>query len=640
MRRFKPPHRESGCDMKPMTAQKLNALLDEEKSSILLVDIRPYTMYSFTHIESAISICIPSTLLKRQTFGFSRILEFVAPQDVDVLKNVTNTEHIVFYDQYTHNCTNDSSLQRTGNKFLSSHPELKGRLYWVVGGLANVAREAPQLVEAGDDLMAAAQNGSDFSPSTKCNGTDAENLDNSTDEAPKLTLSSVKAAPKSPFSLLPVFTGLDPTLGSPLHTPSRTKPPLDESTRILVEDEVASRLVEFPNWLFNAVKRTEGGQNVLAEVFQRLQAAELRRISGGPSSSREASSNSSRLLSPHIRSVSPRTPSTPFSDSMNPVSVSSAGSSPVHGRKEYSHHQRNHVYQQQQQLQQQKQELQSQLQHEQQQRYGQRSTPDSRLSSPLQSYVIVAGDDPRKNRYTNIAPFGHNRVIVRGSEYLNASYINSSITDLQYIATQAPVPASFGDFWWCCWEQHVPLIVMLTTLRTESGQIKGHNYWIDSEYDGLKVRLLHESQEGIGDHPTGVTIRKIQLSLNGEARIINHLQYENWPDLGCPADPNEVLRVIEIKRHLLGPLNRSSYVVVHCSAGCGRTGTFCAIDSVTDYLDHLDRGEAQRDENDRVHEVVSEFRKQRIAMVQNQRQLLLCYQAVMLWYLRRLETEN
>lgn len=626
-----------------MSATELRNLLlaaeaGSDSISVLLIDVRPYTMYSVMHLRGAISICIPSTLLKRQTFGFRKIMDFVAPQDVDALNGASERSHIVFYDQSASVCASDSTLRRTAAKFVDADTALAPKLHYLIGGLGIIANEAPELIDAGEDLLASLPG--TLNPEDICGHiAESARLGDDTnapaDETPRLTLSSVKATPRSPFSLMPAVTGVGAGLGSPINSPSWNKPPLDESSSLHVDGEIANRLPEFPQWLVNAVKLTACGKNVLAESFQRLQAAEMQRVS---SSGIQRDPKSARLLSPRFRIFTPRsTPTTPYSDMgmLSSQGGSSTNTSPMYAvdsRTKYS--QKGPV------------------------------VPPTSGSSPAHEtaegqFVLVAGDDPRKNRYTNIAPFGYNRVMVRGTEYLNASYIRSRLSPFQYIATQAPVPASFGDFWWCAYEHKVPLIVMLTTLHTESGQVKGNKYWFNSEYDGLKVELIEEHEENRNYRPSngmsssaknasidastqnsGLIVRTLRLtSQAGDTHNVIQVQYENWPDLGCPADPKEVLDLVEFKKCIVEKVDESSNIIVHCSAGCGRTGTFCTIDTVTDYLSRLKWPDVKLDPNDRVLEVVGEFREQRIAMVQNQRQLLLCYQAVMLWYLGRLEGE-
>ena len=143
-------------------------------------------------------------------------------------------------------------------------------------------------------------------------------------------------------------------------------------------------------------------------------------------------------------------------------------------------------------------------------------------------------------------------------------------------------------------------------------------------------------------------------------REITQLQYTQWPDFGAPASPLAILKLIEIvnkfQRSASSPSSataphepandRSRPIIVHCSAGCGRTGTFCTIDSVIDMLkrqrlerdysdDEMDVDSkddwVDRDDIDLVAKAVEDFRGQRLSMVQNLRQFVLCYESVLQW---------
>lgn len=143
-------------------------------------------------------------------------------------------------------------------------------------------------------------------------------------------------------------------------------------------------------------------------------------------------------------------------------------------------------------------------------------------------------------------------------------------------------------------------------------------------------------------------------------REVTQIQYADWPDFGAPASPMDILGLVEQVNKYIGassPSERSSStatapegqrpVLVHCSAGCGRTGTFCTIDSVIDMLkrqklsrnDHssdrmdVDGGQdwVSRDDVDLVAQTVDDFRHQRLSMVQNLRQFVLCYESVLQW---------
>ncbi|KAJ1814127.1 phosphotyrosine-specific ptp2-like protein, partial [Coemansia sp. RSA 2599] len=224
------------------------------------------------------------------------------------------------------------------------------------------------------------------------------------------------------------------------------------------------------------------------------------------------------------------------------------------------------------------------------------SSESQRMSSMIGSngmvtakntYTIAAGLElGAKNRYNNIYPFDSNRVRLRSSnDYINASYVSYFDGPL-YIATQGPLPATVADFWQMIWEHRVRVIVMLTRVF-ENGREKCHRYWpqspgVSAVHGDLRVEFQAEAR-----HPDDATVisRRLRVShVNSpdDAITLTHLQYETWPDHGAPETPLSVLRLRELARIAQGDDKECQRIpmVVHCSAGCGRTGAFCAIDTV------------------------------------------------------------
>ncbi|ORX99526.1 hypothetical protein K493DRAFT_212497 [Basidiobolus meristosporus CBS 931.73] len=257
-------------------------------------------------------------------------------------------------------------------------------------------------------------------------------------------------------------------------------------------------------------------------------------------------------------------------------------------------------------------------------------------------YSIAAGiERGSKNRYNNIWPYEHSRVKLEHankpeSDYINASFIGAKDTNSnRYIATQGPMPSTFPDFWEMVWEQNSRVIVMLTK-EEEAGRIKCHRYWPNSTIspavkygDHIEVRLVSESQP-LQDHT--LTLRELEMTNvhTNEVRHLSQLHFIGWPDFGIPADPSGVLALRDIayniqQSHGAGPM------IVHCSAGCGRTGAFCTIDTVLEMLASKERSMLTMKE-DVIAEIVNQFRDQRLSMVQTLRQFVFCYEAV-LWRL-------
>lgn len=291
--------------------------------------------------------------------------------------------------------------------------------------------------------------------------------------------------------------------------------------------------------------------------------------------------------------------------------------------------------------------------------------------------VKIAGiEKGTKNRYKDMLPYDHSRVRLQNvlpgeCDYINASHIKSSLSQRHYIASQAPVPATIEDFWRVVWEQGVQVIVMLTA-EHDGGQRKSHPYWNGSY--GSYVAAVHgmneiplDSSGHDNDAAAKVLIRSITVSRSGLSREITQVHYSNWPDVGVPTDPAHLLGVLKIcsgavqshHQNLRDGFHPShggeeQPVLVHCSAGCGRTGTFCVVDSVLATLQahqqkFADGGGGQSSSSlidfsnddttdDLIALTVEDFRLQRLSMVQTLRQFVLCYETVLQWFDMRLQS--
>ncbi|KAG0058141.1 hypothetical protein BGZ89_001523 [Linnemannia elongata] len=206
--------------------------------------------------------------------------------------------------------------------------------------------------------------------------------------------------------------------------------------------------------------------------------------------------------------------------------------------------------------------------------------PQNMRSGRTTNFSIGAGiEQGLKNRYNNIWPYDHSRVklteIDAGhDDYINASFLTPPLSRKSYIATQGPLPSTFQDFWKTAWEQNSRVVVMLTR-EQEMGRIKCHQYWPSSQ---------HPLMEFLPDPTIGtILVRQMKLQHihrpDEPARSITQIQYTGWPDFGVPETPLEVLRVIQLANEHNVPASAGP-MIVHCSAGCGRTGAFCVIDSI------------------------------------------------------------
>ncbi|XP_052763705.1 receptor-type tyrosine-protein phosphatase mu-like isoform X2 [Mya arenaria] len=186
-----------------------------------------------------------------------------------------------------------------------------------------------------------------------------------------------------------------------------------------------------------------------------------------------------------------------------------------------------------------------------------------------------------RNRYKGIYPYDDTRVVVRGgnSDYINASYIDGFGKRNAYIATLGPMAkqlGEFGQFWRMVWQQKVEKIVMLTNL-VEGMKTKCEQYWPDYHQRQIygEIEVVCKVKELYADF----IWRQFALSKNSEERNLHHLQFTSWPDKDIPDD---VTSVIEFRQRVNAlPSTFDGPVVVHCSAGVGRTGTYIALDILT-----------------------------------------------------------
>ena len=248
---------------------------------------------------------------------------------------------------------------------------------------------------------------------------------------------------------------------------------------------------------------------------------------------------------------------------------------------------------------------------------------------PIESSTTTVANaeiNARKNRYLNILPYDHNRVCIapnakNDSDYINASYIDSADRRNAYIATQGPTECTLEDFWQMVYEQHIQSIVMITKLK-EKGADKCIQYWPTKEtniFGKYKVTLISASIY------CDYIVRKILLgnaTTNKESRIIYHFQFISWPDHGVPSHPLPMLNFLKtVHLTMFRKLNTTNHpILVHCSAGVGRTGTFIVLDSM------LNRMLNEKDVDVFGH--VAYLRTQRMFMVQGKDQYLFIYRVL------------
>lgn len=572
-------------------------LIKQNPKCLLILDLRVYQQFATARIKGALNLCIPTTLLKRPAYNVQRLAEtFSLPDDQSTFAKWRECTHIIVYDANSSVAKDAVTPLNVLRKFITEGWTGTGLV--IKGGFPAFQKMAPELV--------------DSAPPHSGKAASAQLLSFSASGKDAVPVAGGCAMPTEKSAANPFFGNIRQNMDL---LDGVGQMPIKKPLNMSSEAEHS-----MPQWLQRASSKADAGK-LVSDQFLTIERSEQERM-------QEALS----------------------------------------GKVSYG-------------------------------------TPRSEAPNKIQVAGIEKGS---KNRYNNIFPYDHARVrlqnVPNGScDYINASHIKAEFSNRHYIATQAPIPATFNDFWRVVWEQGVRVIVMLTA-EAEGGQVKSHVYWEAGEYGPLKLKQLSERQVSLESkkyaskaplppsRPALGPRRSTTANISGERkeedevkspsakspsatvrhfslshaaypfepmREVTQIQYKDWPDFGAPASPAELLGLVDqVNKYVRGSSSPSSVVgpdeatpqgarpvLVHCSAGCGRTGTFCTIDSVIDMLKRqrlsdgdshdkmdVDSGDwLSRDDVDLVAKTVDDFRHQRLSMVQNLRQFVLCYESILQW---------
>ncbi|XP_042213495.1 tyrosine-protein phosphatase non-receptor type 14-like isoform X2 [Homarus americanus] len=266
-----------------------------------------------------------------------------------------------------------------------------------------------------------------------------------------------------------------------------------------------------------------------------------------------------------------------------------------------------------------------------------------RIKSNADFTTATKPDNIPRNRYKDIVPYEENRVKItptkdNKSGYINASHITASVGESQrfYICCQGPLANTVSHFWQCVWEADVYLVVMLTSVTGDTATSKSFPYWPQTDNTSVECgqyRVLRKHSTVSGSHVTS-RLQVVYVPAR-KTRTIWHLQFTDWTDHGCPEDTLGFISFLEelstLRRYTYQEVrgvgrNRNTPVLVHCSAGVGRSGVTILCDLLLEATDHnlpLDPPK-----------VLLHLRQQRMALVQTIAQYKFVYQ-VLLAYLNR-----
>ncbi|KGL82713.1 Phosphatidylinositol phosphatase PTPRQ, partial [Tinamus guttatus] len=250
----------------------------------------------------------------------------------------------------------------------------------------------------------------------------------------------------------------------------------------------------------------------------------------------------------------------------------------------------------------------------------------SELPKFLEDLASTDADLPwnrSKNRFPNIKPYNNNRVKlmpdagIPGSDYINASYVSGYLCPNEFIATQGPLPGTVGDFWRMVWETRAKTLVMLTQCF-EKGRIRCHQYWPEDNKpvtvfgDIVITKLMEDTQ-------MDWTIRDLKIERLGDCMMVRQCNFTSWPEHGVPETTAPIIHFVKLIR--ASRAHDTTPMVVHCSAGVGRTGVYIALDHLTQHINDHDFVD--------IYGLVAELRSERMCMVQNLAQYIFLHQCVL-----------
>eukprot|EP01025_Chloroclados_australasicus_P033996 TRINITY_DN3479_c0_g4_i2.p1 TRINITY_DN3479_c0_g4~~TRINITY_DN3479_c0_g4_i2.p1 ORF type:complete len:332 (-),score=24.50 TRINITY_DN3479_c0_g4_i2:545-1540(-) len=253
-------------------------------------------------------------------------------------------------------------------------------------------------------------------------------------------------------------------------------------------------------------------------------------------------------------------------------------------------------------------------------------------------------ENESKNRYINVFPFDENRVRLLNSDngdYINASRIQgNSGENFKFIATQAPLQHTIQDFWLMVLQENVGAIVMLTQdSEVRDGRMQRYFPSTGDEVFGyVRVKLENQMQFNIHTIERQFYVENLQ---SGDTMEVMHYHYTVWPDHNISSHLKSLLLLVQ---YILDSF-QSSTVVVHCSAGIGRSGTFLTISRIIRRLRQCVSSGAQISQSQiqdacNIEKTIMQLRTQRMGSVQTIVQYFMCYQAILQWLVEQLNQSS
>ncbi|XP_076596110.1 tyrosine-protein phosphatase non-receptor type 18 isoform X1 [Chaetodon auriga] len=243
----------------------------------------------------------------------------------------------------------------------------------------------------------------------------------------------------------------------------------------------------------------------------------------------------------------------------------------------------------------------------------------------------------KKNRYKDILPYDWTRVVLSlpttdcDSDYINASFIKGAAAHRRYIASQGPLSSTLIDFWRMIWQHDVKVIVMACR-EIEMGKKKCECYW-SPVHQSAAFGPFTVCNQGETRPNEDLVVRTLTVTYQQDSRSLVQYQFLSWPDHDVPYEAAGVLDLLERVRN--SQATHTSPLLIHCSAGCGRTGVICALDYIHDLL-----VTKQITADFSIMKIVLEIRRQRPSAVQTKDQYQFIFTAVASMFEHALQTSS
>ncbi|XP_063682515.1 tyrosine-protein phosphatase non-receptor type 21-like isoform X2 [Bolinopsis microptera] len=231
------------------------------------------------------------------------------------------------------------------------------------------------------------------------------------------------------------------------------------------------------------------------------------------------------------------------------------------------------------------------------------------------------------NRFRDIIPYDDTRVHLHSKrgDYINASHVNIDNSKHKYILSQGPKDNTVSDFWKMVWDQGISVIAMVTQLR-EGYKAKCSQYWPDEVGEELETEELKVTMKFVRDDVLYVTRSFLVMDKETEQSLdVIHLQFTSWPDHGVPKTPKDLLDYLSEVQSLTKEMKKPNMgedcpILIHCSAGVGRSGVLLMMDILTRAVDN--------NEHVDIPGTLRKLRTKRSHIVQTEEQYLFIYTAL------------